>query len=59
MFLSIRGTYRRHDSVDVAYRQGGREQVAVGLDITPIQAPPDERTVGARDQRSARPPAGP
>src|SRR5690242_15654522 len=36
MFLSIAGTYRRNDSVDVQYEVGGRVQVATGLDI---QAP--------------------
>jgi hypothetical protein len=33
MFLSIAGTYRKNDSVDVQYRMGGRQRVAVGLDI--------------------------
>jgi hypothetical protein len=33
MFFSIAGTYRRHHSVDVQYRQGGRERVATGLEI--------------------------
>ena len=39
MFLSIAGTYRRNDSVDVQYRQGGRERVATGLDIVALEAP--------------------
>ena len=49
MFFSIAGTYRRHDSVDVQYRQGGRERVAVGLDIAPLEDPPAGAAVGARD----------
>jgi hypothetical protein len=35
MFLSIRGTYRKNDSVDVQYRHAGKELLAVGLDIVP------------------------
>jgi hypothetical protein len=35
MFLSIAGTYRKNDSVDVQYRLAGRQRVAVGLDIVP------------------------
>jgi hypothetical protein len=35
MFLSIRGVYRRNDSVDVQYRHAGKERVATGLDIIP------------------------
>ena len=35
MFLSIAGTYRKNDSVDVRYRLAGSERVAVGLDIVP------------------------
>jgi hypothetical protein len=31
MFLGIAGTYRRHDTVDVAYEAGGRRTVATGL----------------------------
>jgi hypothetical protein len=33
MFLSIAGTYRRNDSVDVQYEVQGRTLVATGLDI--------------------------
>jgi hypothetical protein len=33
MFLSIAGTYRKNDSVDVQYRIAGRERIATGLDI--------------------------
>ena len=40
MFFSIAGTYRKHDSVDVQYRFGGRDRVATGLDIVP---PPERR----------------
>ena len=35
MFLGLWGTYKKNDSVDVHYRLGGREQVAVYLDIVP------------------------
>lgn len=33
MFLSIAGTYRRNDSVDVQYEVNGETRVATGLDI--------------------------
>ena len=33
MFLSIAGTYRRNDSVDVQYTTQGVTRVATGLDI--------------------------
>ena len=33
MFLSIAGTYRRNDSVDVQYEVQGQTRVATGLDI--------------------------
>jgi hypothetical protein len=33
MFLSIAGTYRRNDSVDVQYEVRGVTRVATGLDI--------------------------
>jgi hypothetical protein len=59
MFFSIAGTYRRHDSVDVAYRKGGREQVAVGLDIAPLEGPPTARAGGAGDHPAARARPGP
>lgn len=39
MFLSLFGTYRKNDSVDVQYTLGGRDAVATGLDIIP----PDRR----------------
>jgi hypothetical protein len=31
MWLGVAGTYRRHETVDVAYELGGRRQVATGL----------------------------
>jgi hypothetical protein len=31
MFLGVAGTYRKHDSVDVAYKREGRRYVATGL----------------------------
>jgi hypothetical protein len=36
IFLSVAGSYRRNDSVDVQYEVGGEVRVATGLDI---QAP--------------------
>jgi len=39
MFLGLFGTYRRNDSVDVAYRLHGRDTVATGLDIIPPAQP--------------------
>ena len=39
MFLGVAGTYRKHDSVDVAYERGGRRRVASGL---PVVAPDDD-----------------
>jgi hypothetical protein len=41
MALSIAGSYGRNDSVDVHYTVGGRRQVAVGLDIEPLNSPDD------------------
>jgi hypothetical protein len=35
IFLSIAGTYRQNDSVDVQYTVGGQQRVATGLDIIP------------------------
>jgi hypothetical protein len=35
MFLSIAGTYRKNDSVDVQFTVGGRPRVATGLEIIP------------------------
>ena len=31
MALGIAGTYRKNDTVDIAYESGGRRQVATGL----------------------------
>jgi hypothetical protein len=33
MFIGLVGTYRQNDSVDVHYEEGGKERVAVYLDI--------------------------
>jgi hypothetical protein len=41
MALSIAGSYGRNDSVDVHYTLGGRRQVAVGLDIEPLNSDDD------------------
>jgi hypothetical protein len=41
MALSIAGSYGRNDSVDLHYTLGGRRQVAVGLDIEPLNSPDD------------------
>jgi hypothetical protein len=46
MALSIAGTYRQNDSVDVQYSVRGREHVATALDIIP----PDQ-VEPARDGR--------
>ena len=35
MFLGLWGTYKKNDSVDVHYKLGGNDQVAVYLDIVP------------------------
>ena len=35
MFLGLWGTYKKNDSVDVHYKLGGNDQVAVYLDILP------------------------
>ena len=42
MFFNIAGTYRRNDSVDVEYRQGGRVRVATALDIQPVDTGPGD-----------------
>ena len=34
IFLGVVGTYRRHDSVDVAYEVGGRKTVAANLPVS-------------------------
>jgi len=33
LFLGVAGTYRRHDTVDIAYELGGRRTVASGLAV--------------------------
>jgi hypothetical protein len=38
MALSIAGSYGKNDSVDLHYTMGGRRQVAVGLDIEPLNS---------------------
>jgi hypothetical protein len=48
MFFSIAGTYRRHHSVDVQYRQGGRDRVATGLAIASLEQPGGAAASGAR-----------
>ncbi len=35
IFFGLFGSYGKNDSVDVQYRLGGRDQVAVGLEIVP------------------------
>ena len=35
MFLSIAGTYRKNDSIDVQYSAAGQQRVATGLEIIP------------------------
>ena len=35
MFFGVAGTYRKHDTVDVAYESGGRRRVASGLPVVP------------------------
>ena len=57
MFLSIAGTYRRHDSVDVQYRQGGRDRVATALDIVPLDAGEGDGEGADRSGRPDEPPA--
>jgi hypothetical protein len=41
MALSIAGSYGRNDSVDVHYMLAGKRQVAVGLDIEPLNSDGD------------------
>jgi hypothetical protein len=38
MALAIAGSYGRNDSVDLHYTLGGRRQVAVGLDLEPLNS---------------------
>jgi hypothetical protein len=37
MWLGVAGTYRRHETVDVAYEENGRRQVATGLPPIPYE----------------------
>jgi hypothetical protein len=39
MWLGIAGTYRKHESVDVAYEVNGRREVATGLRPQPLADP--------------------
>ena len=36
MLLGVAGTYRQNDSVDVAYRRGGKPVVAAKLPLEPL-----------------------
>ena len=58
MFLSIAGTYRRHDSVDVQYREGGRERVATGLGVVALDAPDGVPGRGGGGGGGESPPGG-
>lgn len=45
MFLGIAGTYRRNDTIDVVYEQGGKRLVETGLpfmtgDVSGSKSPP-------------------
>jgi len=39
MWLGIAGSYRKHESVDVAYEVNGRREVATGLRPRPLADP--------------------
>jgi hypothetical protein len=39
MWLGIAGTYRKHESVDIAYEVNGRREVATGLRPQPLVDP--------------------
>ena len=39
LFLGVAGTYRKHESVDVAYEVNGRREVATGLRPRPLVDP--------------------
>jgi hypothetical protein len=43
IFLGIAGTYRKNDSVDVAYESGGQRRVASALPIIPPTGEPSRR----------------
>ena len=49
MFFSIAGTYRRHHSVDVQYRQGGQDRIATGLDIRSLEGPASSGSDGPQN----------
>ena len=38
MWLGIAGTYRKHETVDVAYEAGGRREVETGLQPQPYES---------------------
>jgi hypothetical protein len=38
MWLGIAGTYRKHETVDVAYQAGGRREVETGLEPQPYES---------------------
>ena len=38
MWLGIAGTYRKHETVDVAYQAGGRREVETGLQPQPYES---------------------
>ena len=38
MWLGIAGTYRRHETVDIAYEADGRREVETGLEPQPYDA---------------------
>ena len=38
MWLGIAGTYRKHETVDVAYEAGGRREVETGLKPQPYES---------------------
>lgn len=59
MFFSIVGTYRRHDSVDVKYRQDGGERVATNLDVVSFEEPGAPYGNEAASARGAHPRQGP
>jgi hypothetical protein len=42
MWLGIAGTYRKHETVDIAYELNGRRQVATGLEPRPADDGPTE-----------------
>lgn len=53
MFFSIAGTYRRHDSVDVQYRQDGRQRVATELDVVALEEPGARGASGSGERDGA------